>query len=163
MHLYLKNKFIYFNGNKIKCSIGKNGLTAKKREGDLKTPKGRFKFKLLFYRKDRNKNLKSKIIKKAIKKNMGWCDDPSSKFYNKLIKFPFKKRAEKMYLKKKAYDLVLILNYNMSPVVKNKGSAIFMHIASKNYSSTKGCVAIKKNDFLKILSKISKKSLLIIS
>ena len=60
----------------------------KKKEGDLITPKGSFKIKRIFYRKDRIKNLKSKIPKIIIKKNMGWCDDPKSKYYNKLIKFP---------------------------------------------------------------------------
>ena len=31
---------------------------------------------------------------------MGWCDDPSSKKYNKLIKFPFSGNAERLFLKK---------------------------------------------------------------
>ncbi len=158
MHLYLKNKFIYFKDYKIKCSIGKRGLTEKKREGDFKTPKGSFNFKFLLYRGDRVKNVKTKIKLIKIKKNFGWCDDPSSKHYNKLISFPFKKSAEKLYLKKNIYDLILVLNYNINPVVKNKGSAIFLHLANRSFSSTKGCVAIRKEDFLKVLAYINKKT-----
>ena len=75
---------------------------------------------------------------------MGWCDEPKSNFYNQLIKFPFKYNAEKLFLKKKIYDLILVLNYNTKPVIKNKGSAIFLHIASKKLTPTKGCVAVKK-------------------
>ena len=142
--------------------MGKNGLTKKKIEGDLKTPKGKFKFEYLFYRKDRIKIIKTKIKKRVIKKNMGWCDEPKSNFYNQLIKFPFKYNAEKLFLKKKIYDLILVLNYNTKPVIKNKGSAIFLHIASKKLTPTKGCVAVKKKDLLKILEFVTNKSFLYI-
>jgi len=111
MHIRLKNNFIYFYNYKIKCSIGKNGLSSKKREGDLKTPRGKYKFKFLLYRGDRIKKIQCKLKKINIKKNMGWCDDPSSIYYNKLIKFPFKKSAEKLFLKKNIYDLILVINF----------------------------------------------------
>ena len=142
--------------------MGKNGLTKKKIEGDLKTPKGKFKFEYLFYRKDRIKIIKTKIKKRVIKKNMGWCDEPKSNFYNQLIKFPFKYNAEKLFLKKKIYDLILVLNYNTKPVIKNKGSAIFLHIASKKLTPTKGCVAVKKKDLLKILEFVTNKTFIYI-
>ena len=162
MHIYLKKKFLHFNNYKVKCSVGKNGLTKKKIEGDLKTPKGKFKFEYLFYRKDRIKIIKTKIKKRVIKKNMGWCDEPKSNFYNRLIKFPFKYNAEKLFLKKKIYDLILVLNYNTKPVIKNKGSAIFLHIASKKLTPTKGCVAVKKKDLLKILEFVTNKTFIYI-
>ena len=93
---------------------------------------------------------------------MGWCDDPHSKKYNSLIKFPFKKSAEKLYLKKNIYDLILVINFNTNPVIKNKGSAIFLHLANKKFTPTKGCIAIQKKYFLKILPLITKKTLLLI-
>ena len=70
-----------------------------KKEGDGITPGGKFKFKSVFYRKDRIVSINTKIPKKIIRKNMGWCDDPNSRFYNKLIYFPFEGSAEKLYLK----------------------------------------------------------------
>ena len=114
------------------------------------------------YRKDRISNLKSPLKKKEIKKNMGWCDDPSSKFYNKLIKFPFDGSAEKLWLKKNIYDVIVIINYNLNPTIRYKGSAIFLHIAKKNYTSTEGCITIKKKDMLFLMTKISKKTKLVI-
>ena len=42
----------------------------------------------------------------------------------------------------------------MRPIIKNKGSAIFIHIAKKNYSKTEGCVAINKKALLKIIKEI---------
>ena len=163
MHLILKNNFLYLGNYKIKCSIGKRGLTKKKTEGDLKTPVGSYNFKLLFYRSDRINKIQTKLKKIKIRKNFGWCDDPTSSFYNKFIKFPFKKKAEKLYLKKNIYDLVLVINYNTDPVVKNKGSAIFLHVSSNNFSPTRGCIAIKKKELIKLLPLITKKTKLIIS
>ncbi len=89
---------------------------------------------------------------------MGWCDDPKSKEYNKLIKTPFNFSHEKLFKIKNIYDIIIVLNYNMNPIKKNKGSAIFIHVATKNYKKTEGCVAIKKNDLLKLLKKIKLKS-----
>ena len=94
MHLYLKNKFLYIGDYKIKCSVGKRGLTRKKTEGDLKTPKGIFNFKLILYRSDKIKNIRTNIRRLKIRKKFGWCDDPTSSFYNKLVNFPFKKRTK---------------------------------------------------------------------
>ena len=162
MHIKLKKNFIYFYNYKIKCSIGKRGLTSKKKEGDLKTPKGRFKFEFLLFRKDRIKKIYSKLKKIKISKNMGWCDDSGSSSYNRLVKFPFKKSAEKLFLKKRNYDLILVINFNRKPVIKNRGSAIFLHLIDKRFSPTKGCIAIKKKDFIKILPLITKKTKLFI-
>ena len=85
---------------------------------------------------------------------MGWCDDPLSKNYNKLIKIPSVYNYEKLYKKDNVYDIILVLNYNMNPVVKNKGSAIFIHVAKANYKKTEGCVAIKKVHLLKIIKEL---------
>ena len=137
----------------MKCAIGKKGIGRKKKEGDLITPKGQFKIKLILYRKDRVK-LKTKLKKVAIQKNMVWCDDPKSQRYNQLVKLPFNFRHEKLYKKENIYDIVLVLNFNMSPAKKKKGSAIFIHVAKKNYKKTEGCVAIRKSELLKIVREL---------
>ena len=93
---------------------------------------------------------------------MGWCDDPKAKKYNKLIEFPFKFQAEKLYLKENIYDVIVVLNYNMNPIIPNKGSAIFLHLAKKNYRSTEGCIAISKKDMRLLLSNIKKETYLYI-
>ena len=88
---------------------------------------------------------------------MGWCNDASSHRYNKLIKFPFKYSAEKLYRIDNTYDLILVLDFNSNPVIKNKGSAIFIHL-TKNYSKTLGCVALKKKDMLVLMKIINDKT-----
>ncbi len=86
---------------------------------------------------------------------MGWCDDPKSNHYNKLVKLPFNYKHEKLFIKENIYDIILVLNYNMNPVKKNKGSAIFIHIAKNNFKKTQGCVAIKKINLIKLIKEVS--------
>ena len=89
---------------------------------------------------------------------MGWCDDPNSIKYNKLVNLPFKHKYEKLFKRENIYDIIIVLNYNMHPIIKNKGSAIFIHVSKKNYKKTEGCVAIKKKHLLEILKKINFKT-----
>ena len=162
MNITIKKHFLLYKGYKLKCCIGKSGLKRFKKEGDLATPKGIFKLGLLYYRKDRNKSLKCKIRKRVIKKSMGWCDDSRSKKYNQEITFPFKDRAEKLYRKDKMYDIFINIKYNHSPIVKGSGSAIFLHLTDAKYKPTRGCIAISKKDFIKILPLINKNTKILI-
>jgi L,D-peptidoglycan transpeptidase YkuD (ErfK/YbiS/YcfS/YnhG family) len=59
-----------------------------------------------------------------------------------------------LYRKDYKYDLLIPIKYNTQPTIKNKGSAIFIHL-TKNYKKTAGCIALSKKDFL-ILLKIVK-------
>ena len=159
MHILIKKKNLILNNYKVKCALGKRGINKKRREGDFVTPKGVYKIKYILYRKDRVPKIKTDFYKVIIKKNMGWCDDPNSSKYNKLIKTPFNYSYEKLYRKDNIYDIILVLDFNMNPVKRKKGSAIFIHVAKKNYDKTKGCIAIKKRDLLKILKKLKKKTI----
>ena len=159
MHILIKNKSLIYNNYKVKCALGKRGIGNKKKEGDLITPKGSFKINGILYRPDKVKNLITKLRKKTINKKMGWCDDPKSKKYNQLIKLPFKFNFEKLYRNDDIYDIIFVLSFNTNPIIKNKGSAIFIHIAKRNYSPTKGCVAIKKDDIKKLARVINRKTI----
>ena len=162
MNIIIKNCLLLYKGYKLKCSIGKMGTTNSKKEGDLSTPKGLFKLGILYYRKDRIKLIKCKIKKKVIKKSMGWCNDTRSKKYNREISFPFKYKSEKLYRSDKVYDIFINIKYNYSPTYKGKGSAIFLHLANKKYKATKGCIAIQKKDFLKILPLVNNNTKILI-
>ena len=146
-----KSKYLKYKDLKFRCALGKAGIRKKKIEGDNITPKGIYKIIKIYYRDDRIKKISSKFKLIKIRKNMGWCDDPKSKKYNQLIKLPNRYSHEKFFKNDNSYDLIVILNYNINPIIKNKGSAIFIHIAKKNYKSTAGCIALKKNDLLKLI------------
>jgi L,D-peptidoglycan transpeptidase YkuD (ErfK/YbiS/YcfS/YnhG family) len=156
MIIVKKTGYLKYKNFRFKCALGKNGIKKKIKEGDDITPKGTFKIKAVYYRKDKIKKILTSIKTRKIKKNMGWCDDPNSSSYNKQIKLPSKYSHEKLYRKDDLYDLVLVLNYNANPVIKNKGSAIFLHIAKDSYKKTKGCITLKKNHLIQLISKIKK-------
>ena len=142
----------------FKCGLGENGMTSNKKEGDCKTPKGIFQIKNIMYRKDRIKNIETKIPKKIIQKSHICCDDPSNPNYNKIYKTNNISLGEKLWRKDSLYDILIVLNYNLNPVIKNKGSAIFLHLfEEKKKIITKGCVSIKKKNMLILLKNNPKK------
>ena len=156
MIIKLKNKdTLICDDFQFKCSIGKNGLK-KKFEGDMRTPVGTFSLGPVYFRGDRIDKPDTKLKTLKINKQMGWCDDPDNINYNKEIKLIKKIKAEKLFRKDKIYDIVVVINYNTQRIVKNKGSAIFIHVTN-NYRTTKGCIALSLND-LEILLKIVKKN-----
>jgi L,D-peptidoglycan transpeptidase YkuD (ErfK/YbiS/YcfS/YnhG family) len=156
MIIVKKSKYLKYKNFKFRCSLGKAGIKKKKEEGDNITPKGIFKITSVYYRSDRIKKIVTSLKKIKIKKDMGWCDDSRSSFYNREIKLPNKFSHEKFYRKDNLYDIIAILNYNTKPIIKNKGSAIFIHIANNNYKPTAGCLGIKKRNLIKLLSIIKK-------
>ena len=159
MTIYLKNKHtLEVDDFKFRCSVGKNGKSKKKREGDKKTPIGHYALENLYYRSDRIKKPSSNLKCIKIKKDMGWCDDPfNNKKYNKLTSINKRTKCEKLYRKDHSYDLLIPIKYNFFKPIKFKGSCIFIHLTN-NYKPTAGCVALKKKDFLIMLKLINKKT-----
>ena len=83
MLIKLKNKdTLVIDDFKFKCSVGKNGIKKNKIEGDKSTPKGLFSLGKIYYRSDRVKKPKTRLKLVPIKKNMIWCNNPKSKYYN---------------------------------------------------------------------------------
>ena len=154
-----KSGVLKYKNLKFKCALGEAGIGKKKKEGDNITPKGSYRLLKLFYRSDRIPNFKTVLKKNKINKKMGWCDDINNKNYNKLIKLPSSFSHEKLFRKDNIYDLIIPINYNTKKIVKGKGSAIFLHVAKKNYEPTRGCIALKKKDLILLLKSIDNKKI----
>ena len=75
-----------------------------------------YKIKFVLFRSDFAK-IRTKL-KKVIKRNSAWCDDPTAKYYNKLVNDYY--RHEKTYKKENIYDIILVLNFNMNPIKKKR-------------------------------------------
>jgi L,D-peptidoglycan transpeptidase YkuD (ErfK/YbiS/YcfS/YnhG family) len=163
MIIVRKSGELIYKNLKYRCAIGKAGLKKKQKEGDNITPKGTFKIIRVYYRSDKVKNISTSIKKIKINKNMGWCNDSKSPFYNREIKLPSKFSFEKLYRNDNLYDLLAVLNYNTNPVKKNKGSAIFIHIAKKRFKPTAGCIALQKKDLMNLMRVVKKNSKIKIS
>ena len=159
MTIYVKDKHtLLVDDFRFKCSIGKNGLSKNKVEGDKKTPIGFYEIENLYYRNDRLKKPWTKLKCVKINKNMGWCDDPNNlKNYNKLIKGRKNIKCEKLYRNDIKYDLIIPIKYNFIKPIKSKGSCIFIHLTN-NYKPTAGCIALNRKDFLIMLKIINKKT-----
>ena len=158
MIIVIKNKeTLLIDDFKLRCVVGKKGINKNKVEGDYTTPRGIFKLGNIYYRSDRVQKPLTKVRSIVIKRNMGWCDDPNSKYYNRLIKIKknLKISYEKFYRRDSKYDFLILIKYNYKRTVKFKGSAIFLHL-TKNYSPTKGCIALNKKDFLILIKLINK-------
>ena len=164
MLIKLKNKdSLIVDDFQIKCSIGKNNIRYNKKEGDMTTPKGIFGLGKLYYRADRVPKPLTKISTRIITKDMGWCDDPKNKFYNKEININKNKvKHEKLFRKDNSYDYLIVINYNIKKTIPYKGSAIFLHL-TKIYKKTAGCIALSKKDFLILAKLVDKKTRIRIS
>jgi L,D-peptidoglycan transpeptidase YkuD (ErfK/YbiS/YcfS/YnhG family) len=125
-----------------------------KREGDGGTPLGRFPVRLVLYRPDKIPRPRTLLSVRAIRAGDGWCDDPRDRNYNRLVRLPSKRSAERLMRDDRLYDLVLVLGYNDRPRIRGRGSAIFMHLARDGYTPTEGCVALSRRDLLAVLAEI---------
>ena len=169
IRLYPKFKpKIIFKKKVFYCQIGKNGVSPiyKKKEGDKRTPSGKWFIEKIFIRPDKvklqssKKKIRCKIFN--IYKNVLWCDDVNNKYYNKLVKHDPKKQImfshEKLYRIDDVYDLFIDLSYNKKPIVKGKGSAIFIHCSFSDFRKTNGCIALKKKDLKFLINNLQKKN-----
>ena len=60
------------------------------------------------------------------------------------------------------YLYFILIKYNYKKTIKNKGSAIFIHL-TKDYKPTAGCIAISKKDFLILAKLINKNTKILIN
>jgi L,D-peptidoglycan transpeptidase YkuD (ErfK/YbiS/YcfS/YnhG family) len=136
------------------AALGRTGIRALKREGDGGTPLGRFAVRQVLYRADRIPRPRTELPVRVIRDHDGWCDDPADRNYNRLITLPSRRSAEGLKREDHLYDLVLVLGYNDRPLVRGKGSAIFVHLARPGFSPTDGCIALARHDLLMLLSEL---------
>lgn len=171
---YLNNLIkLYENNICVKklenISIGKNGLTNSKKEGDLCTPKGTYNLGFAFGTMDK----KFEYPYYKIDDKYYWVDDIKSPFYNQLVMisdkasntpydyFKFSNQvawttAEHLIDYPIEYELGLVIEFNIKPCIPGKGSAIFFHLQKGNKNYTAGCIATTKDNLLYIINWLGK-------
>ena len=152
----------------VPAMIGRSGLVApndQKKEGDGTTPTGSFRLRTLYYRADRLGRPRTLLPSIATESDMLWCDDPGHALYNRPVRAPFSASHEKLWLERRVYDLVVVLDYNMIRPVPGAGSAIFFHLTDDDAvpGPTEGCVAIKPAEMLALLPSLSAATVMTIS
>ncbi|SDU39610.1 L,D-transpeptidase [Stappia sp. ES.058] len=140
-------------GLDVACALGRGGITRDKREGDGAAPAGRFALLTVYYRADRVARPRTRLPVTELHPWMGWCDAPDHPRYNHLVTRPFTASHEAMWRDDHLYDIVVVLDCNLRPAVRGRGSAIFFHLARPGYPPTEGCVAVKEQDMRHILER----------
>lgn len=143
-------------GQSWPCAIGRGGVSDDKREGDGATPVGRFPLRKLYYRPDKGLVPRCGLPLVPILPALGWCDAPLAAAYNRAVLLPWHASAERLWRADSLYDLIVPLGHNDRPAVAGRGSAIFLHVARPGLTGTEGCIALRKDDLLDLLSLVDR-------
>lgn len=135
---------------------------SRKREGDGGTPLGRHRILFGYRRADRGWRQTGALPLSPILPTDGWCDEPAHPAYNRSVHLPFPARCEKMMRADRLYDCCIVLDYNYSRRVRHGGSAIFFHLAERNYPPTEGCIALAPRDMARLLPYLERGRTLIV-
>ncbi len=144
----------------LRCALGRAGLTRDKREGDGATPKGRLRLLYAFIRPGRFSRAGLLAPVSRTRKNDIWCDDPNSFLYNRHLRGPTRLSFEDLWRLDRLYDFVGVLDHNMRPAVRGRGSAIFFHVATEDLAPTAGCVALRARELARLLPRLARRATL---
>ncbi len=145
---------LHIGGLVLPCAIGAGGLRHAKREGDRATPIGCMRLVEGFFRADRLARPGAGLPLRALKPTDGWCDDPHAPAYNRPVRLPHPAGHETLWRADGLYDVVLVLDYNLRPCRRGRGSAIFLHCAKPDLAPTLGCVALRPADLRRLLPRL---------
>jgi L,D-peptidoglycan transpeptidase YkuD (ErfK/YbiS/YcfS/YnhG family) len=141
-------------GLTVPCALGRTGVTHAKREGDGATPAGWHRGVEIFYRRDRMARPATRLPVAAILPDLGWCDDPADRRYNRPVRLPFPASHERLWRDDGLYDLVVVLDCNLARPVPGRGSAIFVHVAAPGLAPTAGCIAIGLDALRRLVARL---------
>ena len=145
-------------GGSAPAAVGRGGVRANKKEGDGATPAGIYPLIFGFYREDRIKPPPSRLPMRVLAPHDAWVDDPTDARYNSLVTLPYPARTERMWRNDEIYDVLIVIGYNIKPVIPGAGSAIFLHIARPNFSATQGCIAVDRTVLLNLIPLLAPES-----
>lgn len=132
------------------AKFGQNGMSYDMYEGNRCTPLGLYKLDTPFGIQDAPEGVDDYL---KVTDSMYWVDDPDSKYYNQL--FDTSKNddrdwnsAEHLIDYERPYAYGMVIEVNVDPIVPGVTSAIFLHCGE---NETLGCVAVPRDDMVKIL------------
>ena len=133
-------------------ALGKGGVRVQKREGDGATPMGAWPCVKVYYRPDRVTRPRTALHVEPIRRDFGWCDAPDDRNYNRKVTLPYAASTEALWRDDHLYDVIAVLDYNLMPRSRGRGSAIFLHLARASLAPTEGCIAMKREHLLRFLA-----------
>ncbi|APH70078.1 hypothetical protein BSQ44_00800 [Aquibium oceanicum] len=143
--------FLAVGGTVFPCALGRGGISSRKREGDGATPLGSLRVLWGYCRPGRGALPPTRLPLLPAFEALGWCDAPGDRNYNRPVRLPYRASHEAMQRDDHLYDIVVVLDWNMRPAVRGRGSAIFLHLARPGYPPTEGCIAVSRRTMLRLL------------
>ena len=120
---------------RVPCALGPAGIVRIKREGDKGTPAGRFRLLWGYCRPDRVRLRSAGAPLKPMRRDQGWCEDPSSPRYNRPVRLPAADCTDRMWRDDHLYDLTFVLDQNFSRRAKRaRQRDLLPHRAAGPYS-----------------------------
>lgn len=150
------------SGRALRAATGRGGIKADKREGDGGTPAGRFHPVRLWWRADRLPRPQTRLPVRAIGPSDAWCEDPADRRYNRAFQRSANEPGDRLHRDDNLYDLIVEIDHNSRPRTAGRGSAVFIHVARRGFAPTAGCVALKRDDLLRLVRQLSRKTRIII-
>jgi L,D-peptidoglycan transpeptidase YkuD (ErfK/YbiS/YcfS/YnhG family) len=139
---------------RLPVALGRTGIRPLKREGDGGTPVGTFRPIRLWWRADRLPRPRTLLPVRRIAPDDAWCEDPTDRRYNRAFRRSANEPGDRLRRDDGLYDLILEIDHNTRPRVAGLGSAVFIHVARDAFGPTAGCVALRRNDLLRLLARI---------
>jgi len=140
-------------GGPYTARVGRNGVAKNKREGDGTTPAGTFPIGGRMYGNSANPGVTFPYVR--LRCGDWWVEDAKSAAYNTFQRLgcgrkpPFKVTTPDMSGSPRAYAHLAVVEYNMHPVVRGRGSGIFLHVQIGK--ATSGCISLRRPALLHVL------------
>ncbi len=145
--------FLRLGKDRFPACFGRGGISANKIEGDGATPAGVLPLRRVLYRADRVPPPAAACPIEPLSPEDGWCDDPRDAAYNQAVRLPYAARHEELWRADTVYDVIGVLGWNDAPPIRDRGSAIFLHLATPSRGPTAGCIALDLNHLRDVLAK----------
>jgi L,D-peptidoglycan transpeptidase YkuD (ErfK/YbiS/YcfS/YnhG family) len=149
-------------GQTTPVALGRGGIRAGKREGDGGTPKGTFHPLRLWWRADRHPRPATFLPVRAIGPEDAWCEDPADRHYNQPVRLASNQGGDRLTRGDHLYDFIIEIDHNTKPRIAGRGSAVFLHLARKDFSPTAGCVSMTRSAMLRLLARLGPETRIVI-
>ena len=152
---YPARGILTIEGRAVPVALGRRGIAVNKREGDEATPRGSFHPLRLWWRADRMPRPRTGLPMRRITRSDAWCENPGDRRYNRAIRLNDHAKGDRLWREDSLYDLIVEIDHNTHPRVAGRGSAVFVHLARPGLLPTAGCIAMPRNELLRLVSQLN--------
>ncbi len=167
-YAYIKEDGEWKEEFKVAGYVGRSGIAdaANRVEGDGTSPAGIYSFGMLFGIQDNPGGLQREY--KKVDEDDYWDGDRNSDTYNQHVRgseMPDTWNAaasEHLIDYKYSYNYAAMVNYNVNPTIKGKGSAIFLHCTHPGSLYSAGCISIPESKMIRALRLINDQAYIVL-